>query len=89
MKTLAALLVYCLLFSIVFVIFYPLYFEEKRVPWGDEPGGTEDSAERIAWRNKAAHILNAVEQRQVLGLYEDSQSLTSPDELQCVYILAP
>lgn len=95
MKTLAALVVYCLLFSIAFVIIYPLYSAEKKgVPWED---GLPPTSKRIGKLNKAGHVLNVVEQRQVLGIYDDSQSLSSqrssPDEdpqYVCTYvILAP
>lgn len=81
MKTLVALLVYCLLFSVLFVVFYPIYFDAER----RGPGPLDETLER---RNSPAHVLNAVEHRQVLGLYEDSQSLSqksSPDQQpQCV-----
>lgn len=82
MKTLAALVVYCLLFTVAFVTIYPLYSAKKKgVPWTDELPPT---SERIGKLNKAGHVLNVVEQRQVLGIYEDSQSLSSqrssPDE---------
>ena len=81
MKTLAALLVYCMLFSVLFVILYPIYFDtERRVP------GPLD--ENLGRRGGPAHVLSAVEHRQVLGLYEDSQSLSQksspPPEPQCV-----
>lgn len=80
MKTFAALLLYCLLFSVIFVILYPIYFDaERRVsgPLGEELGR----------RGGPAHVLSAVEHRQVLGVYEDSQSLSqksSPNQPQCV-----
>lgn len=67
MKTFVALLIYCLVFSFVFVTLYPLYFEEK-VPREIEPSAFGGRL------NKAAHVANAVDQRQVLSLYEDSES---------------
>ena len=81
-RTPAALLGYCVLFSIFFVVLYPRYLEEKKVPWSVEPFDRDEGNGRL---NKAAHVLNAVEQRQVLGLYEDSQSQRdSPHEPQYV-----
>lgn len=82
-KTLATLLIYCVLFSVAFIIIYPLFFEGNDITPILEPvgiggeGGREKvrgggGMERI---NKAiVHQPNAVEQRQVLGLYDDSQS---------------
>ena len=71
-KTLAAFLGYCLLFSVLFVLLYHLYLDERRVVV--EPV-FEQAGDGVAVRpNKATHVPNAVEQRQVLGLYEDSQS---------------
>ena len=79
MKALAVLIVYCLLFSILFVVLYPLYYEEKTpVPWEGKPDAAGEGRGGKAERNKAAHVVNAVEQRQVLGLYDDSQSQESP-----------
>lgn len=84
MKTLAALVVYCLLFIVAFAIIYPLYsLENKGVPWADDDPRTREGFGRL---NKAGHVLNTVEQRQVLGLYDDSQS-RSPDDPQYVYIV--
>lgn len=85
MKTLAALLVYCLLFIVAFVIMYPLYsMEKKGVPWADHDPRTSEGFGRL---NKAGHVLNTVEQRQVLGVYEDSQSQSSPDDPPYVWSL--
>ena len=73
-KGFAALLVYCVVFSVCFMILYPLYLDDGRVPESHLTAVGEGRG------NKASHVLNAVEQRQVLGLYEDSQSLTSEKE---------
>ena len=81
MRTPAALLAYCLLFSVSFVVLYPRYFEEKQVPW------VVERDEGVGRLNKASHVLNAVEQRQVLGLYEDSQSQkNSPRDHEPEYV---
>lgn len=69
MRSFVALLIYCLVFSFIFVTLYPLYFEDK-VP-------REIELNTFGGRNKAAHVANAVDQRQVLSLYEDSESPSS------------
>ena len=76
LKTLVALVLYCLLFSVCFAVLYPLLLDDRRVV---EPVMAEVGDGRAG---KAAHVPNAVEQRQVLGLYEDSQSQNeSPQDL--------
>lgn len=74
-KTVAALLVYCILFSITFTILYPIYADDKNIEIVSLGEPRENNIP--ARPNKAAHVLNVVEQRQVLGLYEDSKSLSS------------
>ena len=73
-RTLGALLVYCLLFSISFVILYPIYYDSEQRLVPETAAGRDEG---IGRRGKPAHVANAVEQRQVLGLYEDSQSFSS------------
>ncbi|CAI8047892.1 Serine/threonine-protein kinase haspin homolog [Geodia barretti] len=72
-KTLAAFLIYAILFTTVFVLLYPFLVDDGRVS-----GQHIRHEEIIVGRpSKAVHIPNAVEQRQVLGLYEDSRSLSA------------
>lgn len=73
-KTLAVFLIYALLFSTVFVLLYPLLADDGRVP---EPVLEQVGHGGMGRPSKPVHVANAVEQRQVLGLYEDSQSLSS------------
>ena len=72
-KTLVAFLIYAILFTTVFVLLYPFLVDDGRVS-----GQQIRHEEIIVGRpSKAVHIPNAVEQRQVLGLYEDSRSLSA------------
>jgi hypothetical protein len=84
-KTLAAFLIYAILFSTMFVLLYPFLVDDGRVS-----GQQVRHEEIIVGRpSKAVHIPNAVEQRQVLGLYEDSQSLSSQRDSRLVAAFEP
>ena len=71
-RELAALVVYCLVFIFLLVILYPLLLDgpsREVPPWEVRPGPQG----RVA----AGHVPSALEQRQMLGLYEDNQSPSS------------
>ena len=72
-KTLVAFVIYALIFSTAFVVFYPLLVDDGRVTG---PVLQQVRHGEVGRANKAVHVPNTVEQRQVLGLYEDSQSLS-------------